>query len=249
MPAALLCVILISMSGHNKWSKIHRKKGLADAARSNVYTKLGKEIIVAVKLGGSGDPEHNSKLKEVIAKAKSNNMPNDNIKRAIAKGLGDSSDNNYDAMVYEGYGPAGVAVIVEALTNNKNRTAGDVRSYFDKSGGALGVSGSVSFLFNRLGLISVANQTEDNLLEILIDSPIEDMSTEDGIVTITVKPENFNSVLNVLEQNNIQTESAEVAMVPMSTVAIPDDKVASFEKLIDTLESNEDVQAVYHNAE
>jgi len=237
------------MSGHNKWSKIHRKKGLADAARSNVYTKLGKEIIVAVKLGGSGDPEHNSKLKEVIAKAKSNNMPNDNIKRAIAKGLGDSSDNNYDAMVYEGYGPAGVAVIVEALTNNKNRTAGDVRSYFDKSGGALGVSGSVSFLFNRLGLISVANQTEDNLLEILIDSPIEDMSSEDGIVTITVKPENFNSVLNVLEQNNIQTESAEVAMVPMSTVAIPDDKVASFEKLIDTLESNEDVQAVYHNAE
>jgi len=237
------------MSGHNKWSKIHRKKGLADAARSNVYTKLGKEIIVAVKMGGSGDPELNSKLKEVIAKAKSNNMPNDNIKRAIAKGLGDGNDANYDAMVYEGYGPAGVAVIVEALTNNKNRTAGDVRSYFDKSGGALGVSGSVSFLFNRQGLISVANQTEDKLLEILIDSPIEDMSTEDNIVTITVKPENFNNVLSVLEQNKIQTESAEIAMVPMSTVAIPDDKVVSFEKLIDTLESNEDVQAVYHNAE
>ncbi|MBO5229409.1 MAG: YebC/PmpR family DNA-binding transcriptional regulator [Clostridia bacterium] len=237
------------MSGHNKWSKIHRKKGLADAARSNVYTKLGKEIIVAVKMGGSGDPELNSKLKEVIAKAKSNNMPNDNIKRAIAKGLGDGNDANYDSMVYEGYGPAGVAVIVEALTNNKNRTAGDVRSYFDKSGGALGVSGSVSFLFNRLGLISVANQTEDSLLEILIDSPIEDLSTEDGIVTITVKPENFNGVLTVLEQNKIQTESAEIAMVPMSTVAIPDDKIASFEKLIDTLENNEDVQAVYHNAE
>lgn len=237
------------MSGHNKWSKIHRKKGLADAARSNVYTKLGKEIIVAVKMGGSGDPELNSKLKEVIAKAKSNNMPNDNIKRAIAKGLGDGNDANYDAMVYEGYGPAGVAVIVEALTNNKNRTAGDVRSYFDKSGGALGVSGSVSFLFNRLGLISVANQTEDTLLEVLIDSPIEDMSTEDDIVTITVKPENFNGVLSVLEQNKIQTESAEIAMVPMSTVAIPEDKVANFERLIDTLENNEDVQAVYHNAE
>lgn len=237
------------MSGHNKWSKIHRKKGLADAARSNVYTKLGKEIIVAVKMGGSGDPELNSKLKEVIAKAKSNNMPNDNIKRAIAKGLGDGNDANYDAMVYEGYGPAGVAVIVEALTNNKNRTAGDVRSYFDKSGGALGVSGSVSFLFNRLGLITVANQTEDTLLEVLIDSPIEDMSTEDDIVTITVKPENFNGVLSVLEQNKIQTESAEIAMVPMSTVAIPEDKVANFERLIDTLENNEDVQAVYHNAE
>ena len=237
------------MSGHNKWSKIHRKKGLADAARSNVYTKLGKEIIVAVKMGGSGDPELNSKLKEVIAKAKSNNMPNDNIKRAIAKGLGDGNDANYDAMVYEGYGPAGVAVIVEALTNNKNRTAGDVRSYFDKSGGALGVSGSVSFLFNRLGLITVANQTEDTLLEVFIDSPIADMSTEDDIVTSTVKPENFNGVLNVLEQNKIQTESAEIAMVPMSTVAIPEDKVANFERLIDTLENNEDVQAVYHNAE
>ena len=237
------------MSGHNKWSKIHRKKGLADAARSNVYTKLGKEIIVAVKMGGSGDPELNSKLKEVIAKAKSNNMPNDNIKRAIAKGLGDGNDANYDAMVYEGYGPDGVAVIVEALTNNKNRTAGDVRSYFDKSGGALGVSGSVSFLFNRQGVINVSNQTEDNLLEILIDSTIEDMSTEDDIVTITVKPENFSSVLNVLEQNKVQTESAEIAMVPVSTVAIPDDKVASFERLIDNLENNEDVQAVYHNAE
>ena len=237
------------MSGHNKWSKIHRKKGLADAERSNVYTKLGKEIIVAVKMGGSGDPEHNSKLKEVIAKAKSNNMPNDNIKRAIAKGLGDSNDANYDAMLYEGYGPAGIAVMVEALTNNKNRTAGDVRSYFDKSGGALGVSGAVSFLFNHLGVITVANQTEDSLLEILIDSPLEDLSTEDNIVTITVKPENFNTVLNVLEQNQIQTESAEIAWVPISTVAVPDDKVASFEKLIDTLESNDDVQAVYHNAE
>jgi len=237
------------MSGHNKWSKIHRKKGIADAERSNIYTKLGKEIIVAVKMGGSGDPEHNSKLKEVIAKAKSNNMPNDNIKRAIAKGLGDGDANNYDAMIYEGYGPAGIAVIVEALTNNKNRTAGDVRSYFDKSGGALGVSGSVSFLFNRLGVITVANQTEDSLLEVLIESPIEDMSTEDEIVTITVKPENFNAVLDVLEQNQIKTESAEVAWVPLSTVAVPEDKAAAFEKLIDTLESNDDVQAVYHNAE
>ena len=237
------------MSGHNKWSKIHRKKGIADAERSNVYTKLGKEIIVAVKLGGSGDPDNNSKLKEVIAKAKSNNMPNDNIKRAIAKGLGDSTDNNYEAMVYEGYGPAGVAVIVEALTNNKNRTAGDVRSYFDKSGGALGVSGSVSFLFNRLGVICVADQTEDSLLEVLIDSPIEDMSTEDNVVTVTVKPEHFNAVLNVLENHQIKTQSANIEWVPLSTVSIPEEKTANFERLIDTLESNDDVQAVYHNAE
>ena len=237
------------MSGHNKWSKIHRKKGIADAERSNVYTKIGKEIMVAVKLGGSGDPDNNSKLKEVIAKAKSNNMPNDNIKRAIAKGLGDTADNNYESMIYEGYGPAGIAVMVEALTNNKNRTAGDVRSYFDKAGGALGVSGSVAFMFNHLGVINVANQTEDGLLEILLDSPIEDMTTEDGVVTITVKPENFNAVLTVLEKNNIKTESANIEWVPTSTVAIPEDKSASFEKLIDNLESNDDVQAVYHNAE
>ncbi len=237
------------MSGHNKWSKIHRKKGLADAERSNVYTKIGKEIMVAVKLGGSGDPENNSKLKEVIAKAKSNNMPNDNIKRAIAKGLGDSGDNNYESMIYEGYGPAGIAVIVEALTNNKNRTAGDVRSYFDKAGGALGVSGSVSFMFNRLGVINVANRTEDQLLEVLLDSPLEDMTTDEGLVTITVKPENFNAVLAVLEQHDIKTESANIEWVPTSTVAIPEDKNASFEKLIDNLESNDDVQAVYHNAE
>lgn len=237
------------MSGHNKWSKIHRKKGLADAARSNVYTKIAKEIMVAVKIGGSGDPDNNSKLKEVIAKAKSNNMPNDNIKRAISKGVGDTSGANYEAITYEGYGPAGIAVMVETLTNNKNRTAGDVRSYFDKSGGALGVSGSVSFMFNRLGVINVADQSEDKLLEILIESPLEDMTTDENMVTITVKPEHFNAVLQVLENNNIKTESANIEWVPTSTVAIPEDKSASFEKLIDTLESNDDVQAVYHNAE
>lgn len=237
------------MSGHNKWSKIHRKKGLADAARSNVYTKIAKEIMVAVKVGGSGDPDNNSKLKEVIAKAKSNNMPNDNIKRAISKGVGDTSGANYEAITYEGYGPAGIAVIVEALTNNKNRTAGDVRSYFDKSGGALGVSGSVSFMFNRLGVINVADQSEDKLLEILIESPLEDMTTDENMVTITVKPEHFNAVLQVLENNNIKTESANIEWVPTSTVAIPEDKSANFEKLIDTLEANDDVQAVYHNAE
>lgn len=237
------------MSGHNKWSKIHRKKGLADAERSNVYTKMAKEILVAVKVGGSGDPDNNSKLKEAIAKAKSNNMPNDNIKRAIAKGLGDSSEANYEPIVYEGYGPAGIAVIVEALTNNKNRTAGEVRSYFDKSGGALGVSGSVSFMFNKLGVITVANETEDKLLEILLESPLEDMTSEENNVTITVKPEHFNAVLTVLENNHIKTESANIEWVPTSTVAVPEEKSASFEKLIDTLENNDDVQAVYHNAE
>ncbi len=236
------------MSGHSKWHNIQHKKGLADAARSGLFTKLAREITMAAKLGDK-NPDNNPRLRLAILQARKNSMPNDNIKRAIAKGLGDGDANNYDAMIYEGYGPAGIAVIVEALTNNKNRTAGDVRSYFDKSGGALGVSGSVSFLFNRLGVITVANQAEDSLLEVLIESPIEDMSTEDEIVTITVKPENFNAVIDVLEQNQIKTESAEVAWVPLSTVAVPEDKAAAFEKLIDTLESNDDVQAVYHNAE
>ncbi len=237
------------MSGHNKWSKIHRKKGLADAARGNVYTKIGKEIFVAVKSGGSGDPELNSKLKEVIAKARSNNMPNDNIKRAIQKALGDGTGASYESITYEGYGPSGVAVIVEALTNNKNRTAGDVRSYFDKSGGALGVSGSVSFMFNRLGVITVTEKDEEKLLEILIDSAIEDIKTEEEIVTITTKPESFNAVLAELEKNEIKLDSAGVEWVPVSHIALPEDKNAQFEKLIDTLESNDDVQSVHHNAE
>ena len=252
------------MSGHNKWSKIHRKKGIADAERGNIYARLSKEILVAVKQGSSGDPAQNSKLREILIKARSNNMPNDIAKRAIAKALGDTAANNYENIIYEGYGPAGVAVMVEALTNNKNRTAGDIRSYFDKAGGALGVSGSVSYMFAQTGVITVNTEQEtedsrgkvvkteisaDRLFEKLLDSPVEDIEEEDGIITITAKPENFESVLDALERNKVKTANANIEQIPTVTVALPEDKVAGFERLIENLENNEDVQAVYHNAE
>jgi YebC/PmpR family DNA-binding regulatory protein len=257
------------MSGHNKWSKIHRKKGLADAERGNIYARLSKEILVAVKQGGSGDPAQNSKLREALNKARSNNMPNDNVKRAISKALGDATVSNYERITYEGYGPAGVAVMVEALTNNKNRTAGDIRSYFDKSGGGLGVSGAVSYMFREQGIITIdpndafntENEkrgtkgvpvkplTDEELLEILIDAPIDDISTEDGIITVSTKPENFDMLLNELERHKIKSVGANIEWVPTITVSLPDDKTALFERLIENLEGSEDVQAVYHNAE
>jgi YebC/PmpR family DNA-binding regulatory protein len=252
------------MSGHNKWSKIHRKKGIADAERGNVYARLSKEILVAVKQGGSGDPAQNSKLREILIKARSNNMPNDIAKRAIAKALGDTTANNYESIMYEGYASAGVAVMVETLTNNKNRTAGDIRSYFDKAGGTLGVPGAVSYMFAQAGVITVDTEQEtedargkavktkisaDRLLEKLIDSPIEDIEEEDGMITITAKKENFEAVLGALEEHKIKTANANIEWIPTITVALPEDKTAGFERLIENLENNEDVQAVYHNAE
>jgi YebC/PmpR family DNA-binding regulatory protein len=241
------------MSGHNKWSKIHRKKGLADAEKGNIYARISKEILVAVKQGGSGDPSQNSKLREILIKARSNNMPNDIAKRAIAKALGDTTANNYENITYEGYGTAGIAVIVEALTNNKNRTAGDIRSYFDKSGGALGVSGAVSYMFNRRGVIEIPCEgvTLDKIWELLIDSPVEDITEDDGFITVTTRPENFNTVIAELEKNSIKLEGADIEWVPAVTVALPDDEAASarFNKLIENLESNEDIQNVFHNAE
>jgi transcriptional/translational regulatory protein YebC/TACO1 len=287
------------MSGHNKWSKIHRKKGLADAEKGDIYARLSKEILVAVKQGGNGDPAQNSKLREILIKARSNNMPNDNVKRAIAKAMGDTTANNYEHILYEGYGPAGVAVMVEALTNNKNRTAGDIRSYFDKAGGALGVSGAVSYMFERHGVITIDQTdftaetdgkkakntgaggglgsvvgtgagvsgtlgrgsgsggagaltgalTADKLFELLIDAPIDDITADDGVITVTTSPVNFDIVLCELEKNKIKTTGANIEYVPTITVTLPDDKSASFERLIENLENNEDVQAVYHNAE
>jgi YebC/PmpR family DNA-binding regulatory protein len=236
------------MSGHNKWSKIHRKKGLADAERGNIYARISKEIFVAVKQGGSGDPAQNSRLREVLAKARSNNMPNDNVKRAVSKALGDTNANNYETITYEGYGPAGIAVMVEALTDNKNRTAADIRSCFDKSGGALGVSGAVSFMFHRKGVINILSLTEEQILG-LMDLPVEDIVQEDGAVILFTTPENFGAVISALEAKNIKPNTADIEWVPSTAVPVPDDKQSVFEKLIAGLENNEDVQAVYHNAE
>ena len=176
------------MSGHNKWSTIKQKKGKNDAARAKIFTKIGREIIVAVKEGGSADPTVNSKLRDCIAKAKANNVPNDNIERVIKKAAGDSDSSNYEAVTYEGYGPSGVAVIVEALTDNRNRTAGDVRHYFDKYGGNMGQQGCVSFMFERKGVLVIEREdldkTEDEVMEAALEAGAADFEADDDIFTI-----------------------------------------------------------------
>ncbi|MDR0975713.1 MAG: YebC/PmpR family DNA-binding transcriptional regulator [Christensenellaceae bacterium] len=238
------------MSGHNKWSKIKRAKGERDAQIGNLFAKLAKEIYVAAKMGG-GDPNGNSKLREVIAKARSHNMPNDNVSRAIKKATTDSSSANYESIVYEGYGPAGIAFIVETLTDNKNRTAGDVRSAFDKSGGSLGVSGSVSYLFERKGIASIDKEgiTEEQLFETLIESPVLDITDEEDVFEVSTKPEDITEVLQTLENAKIKVVGSGVEQVPSSYINVPEEKRKAFEKLIDTLEEHDDVQNVFHNGE
>ena len=178
------------MSGHSKWNNIKRKKEKTDGAKARIFTKIGREIAVAVREGGSGDPNVNSKLKDCIAKAKANNVPNDNIDRIIKKAVGDGDKNNYENIFYEGYGPSGVAVIVETLTDNRNRTAGDLRHYFDKCGGNLGQSGCVSFLFERKGVIVIANEglDEDKIMEDCMDAGADDFTVEEDVVEITPEP-------------------------------------------------------------
>lgn len=239
------------MSGHSKWANIKRKKGKADAARGKVFTKIGKEISVAVKEGGP-NPDANSKLKDIIAKAKANNMPMDTINRAIKRGSGEMEGVNYEEIIYEGYGTSGVAVIVQALTENKNRTAGDVRHAFDRHGGNMGTSGCVLFMFEKKGVMVVEKSDsvdEDDLMMMALDAGAEDFSTEDDSYEIITTPEDFSAVREALEGNGIEFASAEVSMIPNTTVALDETSAAKFEKLIDMLEDNDDVQEVWHNAE
>lgn len=239
------------MSGHSKWANIKRKKGKADAARGKVFTKIGKEISVAVKEGGPS-PDSNSKLKDVIAKAKANNMPMETINRAIKRGSGEMEGVNYEEIIYEGYGTSGVAVIVQALTENKNRTAGDVRHAFDRHGGNMGTSGCVLFMFEKKGVIVVEKSDsidEDDLMMIALDAGAEDFSSEDDTYEIVTAPEDFSAVREALEANGIEFASAEVSMIPNTTVSLDETSAAKFEKLIDVLEDNDDVQEVWHNAE
>ncbi|MFI3229064.1 MAG: YebC/PmpR family DNA-binding transcriptional regulator [Bacillota bacterium] len=235
------------MSGHSKWANIKNKKGKADAARGSVFTKIGRELAIAVKQGGA-DPSSNSRLRDVIAKAKQNNMPNDNITRSIKKASGELSSVNYEEMTYEGYGAGGVAVIVECLTDNKNRTAGDVRHAFDKMGGAMGSSGCVSFMFNRKGVVVIekGDMTEDDIMMIALEAGADDIvEEEDCFVVYTVANElgavadAMRSQVNVLNQN--------IDMICDNPVD-PTTHVNSVIKLIDMLEANDDVQNVYHNA-
>ena len=239
------------MSGHSKWSTIKRKKEKTDQQRAKVFTKIGRELAVVVKNGGP-DPNVNSKLKDVIAKAKAANVPNDNIDRIIKKAAGETGGNNYENIIYEGYGPCGVAVIVEALTDNRNRTAGDLRHYFDKFGGNMGQPGSVMFMFNRQGVITIDAEglDEDTVMEAALEAGAEDFNAEDGIYEITTAPNDMGAVRDALEAAGYSFLSAEVAYVPSTTTALTDpDDITKMEKLIDILEENDDVQDIWHNWE
>ena len=240
------------MSGHSKWHNIQKTKGAADAKRSAAFTKIAKEIIVAVKQGGSGDPANNSRLATVIAKAKAANMPNDNIKRTIDKALGAGNTDNYESVTYEGYGPCGVAVIVEALTNNRQRTAPEIRHYFDKYGGNLGAQGCVSWSFDRKGVIVINNEDEDLDEEIVmmdaLDAGAEDFEADGPVFEVKTDPDAFTEVLAALEAKGYTFVGAEVEMVPQNYIKLAtDDDVKMMEKLLGMLEDNEDVQNVWHN--
>lgn len=239
------------MSGHSKWHNIQAKKGKADAARGKIFTKIGREIAVAVKEGGS-NPDANSRLRDSISKAKANNMPVDTITRAIKKAAGELGSVNYEEIVYEGYGNDGVAVIVETLTDNRNRTAADVRHAFDKHGGNMGTSGCVSFMFEKKGLIIVEKSDlidEDDLMMLALDAGAEDFASDDDVYEITTLTENFSEVREALEQNGIEVASAEISMIPNMYTQLDEVSATRFEKLIDVLEDNDDVQNVWHNAE
>lgn len=240
------------MSGHSKWSNIKRKKEKTDGARAKIFTKIGRELIVAVKEGGGADPTVNSKLKDCIAKAKANNVPNDNIERIIKKAAGDNDTERYESVTYEGYGPNGVAVIVEALTDNRNRTAGDIRHYFDKFGGNLGTPGCVSFMFSRKGVMVIerGDLDEDATMEDVIESGAEDFLADEDVFEIYTSPEEFSTVRETLEGKNYNFISAEIEMVPSTYSSIEDEESRiKMQRLLDILEDNDDVQNVWHNWE
>ena len=243
------------MSGHSKWHNIQKTKGAADAKRSAAFTKIAKEIIVAVKEGGgSGDPNNNSRLATVIAKAKAVNMPNDNIKRTIDRALGSGSTDNYEAVTYEGYGPGGVAVIVEALTDNRQRTAPEVRHAFDKCNGNLGAQGCVSWSFDKKGVIVIDNEEgeldEDTVMMDALEAGADDMQADDEVFEIYTDPDAFNDVVAGLEAKGYTFLEAAVQMVPQNYVKLTSEEdIKNMEKLLEFLEDNDDVQNVYHNWE
>lgn len=239
------------MSGHSKWSTIKRKKEKTDGARAKVFTKIGREIGVAVKNGGP-DPSVNTKLKDVIAKAKAANVPNDNIERIIKKAAGEAGGDNYEEIVYEGYGPSGIAVIVETLTDNRNRTAGDVRHYFDKYGGNMGQSGCVSFMFNRQGVIIIEAEgiDEEKLMEDALEAGAVDFIADGDIFDIRTEPNDMGAIRDDLESKGYKYVSAEVEYVPTTyTKLTNEDDIKNMTKMLDMFEDNDDVQNVYHNWE
>lgn len=237
------------MSGHSKWSTIKHKKGKVDALRSKATSKIGREITVAARMGGA-DPTGNMRLKLALQKAKENNVPKDNIQRAIQKGVGAVEGSNYEELVYEGYGPAGVAVIVEVMTDNRNRTAADVRHLFSKFGGNLGETGCVSWIFSRKGLFvidEIQGLDEEEVMMLVLEAGAEDFKMEDDEFEIVVDPANFDQVQEALAQKNIVTSVAEITMIPQTTVGLLGDEATKMMKLMDALEDHDDVQDVYAN--
>ncbi len=240
------------MSGHSKWANIKRKKEATDSKKANIFSKIGKELTVAVKTGGSGDPNVNSKLKDVISKAKANNMPNDNINRCIQKALGDSNSANYEEITYEGFGPCQTAVIVEVVTDNKNRAAADIRSIFSKSGGSLGQTGSVGYMFEKKGYILIENTgeiDEDDLMLNALDNGAEDFVSEEGYIEITSLPENFSKLRDYIDSLNLKVEASEIRQIATMKKELTDEEEVKFQNFLDKLEDNDDVQNVWHNAD
>lgn len=238
------------MSGHSKWATIKRAKGKTDAARSKVFTKIGRELAVAVKLGGA-DPDSNASLRGVIAKAKAANMPNDNIQRSIKKASGELSSINYESIVYEGYGTNGVAVIVETLTDNKNRTGGDVRHIFDRCGGALGTNGCVSYMFESKGVLDIEKtdkMDDDEMMMTALDAGADDFSVDGNVYEVLTSPENFNTVRDALEAKGYSFVRSEIDRIPNMTVDLDDEAAEKIIRMLDLFEDNDDVQNVYHNA-
>lgn len=241
------------MSGHSKWNNIKRKKEKTDGQRAKIFTKIGREMAVVVREGGA-DPNSNGKLRDLIAKAKANNVPNDNIERIIKKAAGDKDSGNFENNFYEGYGPCGVAVIVETLTDNRNRTAGDLRHYFDKFGGNLGQNGCVSFMFEQKGLIVIDNEDgaldEEKVMEDCFDAGADDFNYEDEAIEIFTSPDNLRDVREALEQKGYSFASAEVEYIPSTYTRIDDpDLMQKMSRLLEMLEDNDDVQNVWHNWE
>ncbi|MBQ9402799.1 MAG: YebC/PmpR family DNA-binding transcriptional regulator [Clostridia bacterium] len=240
------------MSGHSKWHNIQAKKGKADAQRGAVFTKIGREIAIAVREGGA-NPESNGKLRDIIAKAKANNMPNDNIQRSIKKASGELSNVVYEEITYEGYAPGGVAVIVDCISDNRNRTASDVRHCFAKYGGNLGTTGSVGFMFDERGVLVVEKtpgSDEDEMMMTALDAGAEDVNVEEDVYEILTAPNDFSAVREKLEQQGLTFLSAEVQKIPQNTVAVTDpDTILKIQKMLDLLEENDDVQNVFHNAD
>ena len=239
------------MSGHSKWANIKRKKGKNDAVRGKITTKISREITIAVRMGGA-DPTGNMRLKLALSKAKANNIPKDNIQRAIQKGLGAAEGSNYEELTYEGYGPAGSAIMLDILTDNRNRSAADVRHIFSKYGGNLGETGCVGWMFKQKAVFIVEKETfedEDELMGIVLDAGAEDFKAEDDVFEITADPADYDAIEAALGEKGIETASAEITMVPDTTVKLEGKDAEKMQNLIDALEENDDVQNVYSNYE